>query len=230
MLVRILENINAAKLFAGGVHVWHACERVRTHTRDGEKKLCKYHTVIERRSEIPCMYMSYTCTCTRIHVNIMRVETWVIRADARVRARAFLRHPLFHFASLFTCQLFSSLLFPSLHVCKTLCSLYILSYIYGSTKLHEALLSFVSLNSVTVTPHRYFRRRLFTTSAYVHVFISLCEPESFVVCRPITVSLLSFFLFVSSLPPTPAPTPSPPPTKSSIQRNRMATKNRLKEK
>ena len=122
-----------------------------------------------------------------------------------MRARAFLRHPLFHFASLFTCQLFSSLLFPSLHVCKTLCSLYILSYIYGSTKLHEALLSFVSLNSVTVTPHRYFRRRLFTTSAYVHVFISLCEPESFVVCRPITVSLLSFlpFCFVASPPPPP---------------------------
>lgn len=103
------------------VYAPHTCERVRTHTRDEEKKLRKdtwitqIYTVVEPiRDTFVCIL--YTCTSTRIHVNIIRVETWVIRADARVRARAFLRHPLFHFASLFTCQLLLPFLFPSLHV------------------------------------------------------------------------------------------------------------------
>ena len=86
--------------------------------------------------------------------------------------------------------------------------IYILSYIYGSTKLHEALLSFVSLNSVTVTAspllpatslhHIGIRPRTYL-SLWARKFHCV-SPNNCIFCR-------SSFLFHRFHPPSPTPPP-----------------------
>lgn len=95
------------------------------------------------------------------------------------RMRVCVRAPFFAILS-FTLLFFSPVNFPIAPFLHTrFCVL------YYSIRLYEAargICFFVPLNSVT-TSHVYFRRRLFTTSTFVHLLF-LCEPESFIVYSP----------------------------------------------